>query len=74
MKKDITLLKRHCKTMGCVENKLMAQQVRETVHKMSKGDRELPSWLGAAAVMQNHNLQKENFGQALGETNKPLFF
>ena len=33
-KKDVTPRKRHCKMMGCGENKLMAQQVQETVHKM----------------------------------------
>ena len=47
--------------MGCGENKLMmAQQVQETVHKVWEEGWEL-SWLGTA-VMQHHNLQKDNFG------------
>ena len=46
--------------MGCGEDKLMAQQVQETVHKIRKEGRELP-WPGAT-VLQYHNLQKDNFG------------
>ena len=46
--------------MGCGENKLMAQQVQETVHKIGEEGWE-PSWLGAA-VMQYHYLQKDNIG------------
>ena len=46
--------------MGCGEDKLMAQQVQETVHKIRKEGRELP-WPGAT-VMQYHNIQKDNFG------------
>ena len=38
-----------CKVMGCGENKLMAQQVQEAVHKIRKEDREL-SWLGSAVM------------------------
>jgi hypothetical protein len=33
-KKDAIPRKRHYMLMGCGENKLMAQQVQETVHKM----------------------------------------
>jgi hypothetical protein len=47
--------------MGCDgEDKLMAQQVQESVNKMRKEGRELP-WIGAT-VMQYHNIQKDNFG------------
>ena len=40
MKKDIQLRKTLCKVMGCGENKLMAQQVQEAVHKIRKEDSE----------------------------------
>ncbi len=46
--------------MGCGEDKLMAQQVQEAVHKIRKEGREL-SRIGAT-VMQHHHLQKDNFG------------
>ena len=50
MKKDKTTPEKTlCKVMGCGENKLMAQQVQEAVHKIRKEDREL-SWLGSAVM------------------------
>ena len=57
---DETCLPKKNQAMGSGENKLMAQQVQETVHKICKECRELP-WL-SAAIMQYHNLQKDNFG------------
>ena len=56
--KEISFCKKQA--MGCGEDKLMAQQVQETVHKIRKEGRELP-WPGAT-VLQYHNLQKDNFG------------
>ena len=51
-KRQKTPEKTLCKVLGCGDNKLMAQQVQEAVHKIRKEDREL-SWLGSAVMYTN---------------------
>jgi hypothetical protein len=46
--------------MGCGENKLMAQQVQETVYTIRQEGVEL-SWVGSDIVQYRH-LQKDSFG------------
>ena len=46
--------------MGCRKNKLMAQQIQETVHKVWKEGGELPGV--GTVLMLHHHIQKNNFG------------
>jgi hypothetical protein len=58
VQKEMSFCKKQA--MGCGENKLMAQQVQETIHKVWKESREL-HWFGSV-IMEYHHLQKDNFG------------